>query len=39
MARKKSRKGPHCKRVPKKNGGTRRMCFDAKGKITKNPKK
>lgn len=33
----KRRKGPkpaHCKRVAKKGGGTRKMCFDSKGRIT-----
>jgi hypothetical protein len=34
MARKKTRRGPHCKRVAKPGGGTRKMCFDGKGKIT-----
>jgi hypothetical protein len=35
MARKaRSHKAPHCKRVAKAGGGTRKMCFDAKGKIT-----
>jgi hypothetical protein len=36
MAKKRGRghKGPHCKRVAKPGGGTRKMCFDGKGKIT-----
>ena len=38
MARRKSNKGVHCKRVHKKGGGTRKMCFNAKGRIVKNPK-
>ena len=27
-------KAPHCKRVSNGKGGTRKMCFNAKGKIT-----
>ncbi len=27
-------KAPHCKRVSNGKGGTRKMCFDAKGRIT-----
>lgn len=39
MARKrKSAKGIHCKRVAKRGGGTRKMCFNSKGRIVKNPK-
>ena len=32
--KKKSTKGPHCKRVDNGKGGKRKMCFDGKGKIT-----
>lgn len=39
MARRKSNKGIRCKRVHKKGGGTRKMCFGPSGKIVKNPKK
>jgi hypothetical protein len=34
MARSKKAPKPHCKKVPTKSGGTRKMCFDGKGKIT-----
>lgn len=35
MAKKsRTHKAPHCKRVAKAGGGTRKMCFDAKGRIT-----
>jgi hypothetical protein len=34
MKRGRARRGPHCKRVAKKGGGTRKMCFDGKGRIT-----
>jgi hypothetical protein len=36
--RRKSKKGVHCKMVAKRGGGRRKMCFNAKGKIVKNPK-
>lgn len=39
MARRKAKKAPHCKMVNKKGGGKRKMCFNAKGRIVKNPKK
>lgn len=39
MARKKAKKAPHCKMVSKRGGGKRKMCFNAKGRIVKNPKK
>ena len=31
-------KGPHCKSVSNGKGGRRKMCFDAKGKITSKAK-
>lgn len=33
-----SRKGPHCKSVSSGTGKRRKMCFDAKGKITSKAK-
>ena len=38
MAKRKGPKPPHCKRVAKKGGGTRSMCFDGKGRITSKAK-
>jgi hypothetical protein len=39
MAKKRAaKKVPHCKRVAKKGGGTRKMCFNAKGRITSEAK-